>query len=152
MSDHVRSMGYGKHRYAPLLAMFIFSHNFVGTIGDIFFVWRTQNNYYFMDSETFEEVAVGANIVGDNSKWIVEGMEVSLVNFKEGVIEVVVPNSANYEIIETEPNVKGNTAQGYTKPATLSSGAVINVPGYLEQGEMIRVDTEKGEFQERVKS
>ena len=105
-----------------------------------------------MDSETFEEVAVGANIVGDNSKWIVEGMEVSLVNFKEGVIEVVVPNSANYEIIETEPNVKGNTAQGYTKPATLSSGAVINVPGYLEQGEMIRVDTEKGEFQERVKN
>lgn len=104
-----------------------------------------------MDSETFDEVVVGSNIVGDGAKWLAEGMEVNLVNFKGSVIEIVVPSSANYEIVETEPNVKGNTAQGYTKPATLSSGAVINVPGYLEQGEIIRVDTEKGAFQERVK-
>ncbi|CAB9513331.1 factor P [Seminavis robusta] len=115
------------------------------------FTYNDENNFYFMDSETFEEVAVGAKIVGDNAKWIDEGMEISLVNFKDNVIEVVVPSSANYEIVETEPNVKGNTAQGYTKPATLSSGAVINVPGYLETGEMIRVDTDKGSFQERVK-
>ena len=91
-------------------------------------------------------------IVGDSEKWIAEGMEVQLVNFKGNCIEVVVPSSANYEIVETEPVMKGNTAQGYTKPATLNSGAVISVPGYLEQGEMIRVDTEKGIFQERVKS
>ena len=91
-----------------------------------------------MDSETFDEIAVSAKTVGDNEKWIAEGMEVNLVNFKGSVIEVVVPSSANYEIVETEPNVKGNTAQGYTKPATLNSGAVISVPGYLEQGEMIR--------------
>jgi elongation factor P len=78
-------------------------------------------------------------------------MEVSLVFFKGNVIEVVVPKVVAYEVVETEPNVKGNTAQGYTKPATLSSGAVISVPGYLEQGETIKVDTEKGEFLERVK-
>lgn len=104
-----------------------------------------------MDSVTFEEIVVSAQMVGESAKWIAEGMEVSLVNFKDAVIEVVVPSSANYEIVDTEPNVKGNTAQGHTKPATLSSGAVINVPGYLEQGEFIRVDTEKGTFQERVK-
>ena len=110
-----------------------------------------QDNMYFMDSESFEEVAVPMKIVGDNEKWITEGMEISLVIFKDKVIEVVVPSSVVYEIVETEPNVKGNTAQGYTKPATLSSGAVINIPGYLEQGEMIKVDTDKGTFQERAK-
>ena len=106
---------------------------------------------YFMDSESFEEVVVGNKIVGESAKWIAGGMEVSLVSFKDKVIEVVVPSSVVYEIVETEPNVKGNTAQGYTKPATLSSGAVINIPGYLEQGEMIKVDTDKGTFQERAK-
>ena len=110
-----------------------------------------QDNMYFMDSESFEEVVVGNKIVGESAKWIAEGMEVSLVSFKDKVIEVVVPSSVVYEIVETEPNVKGNTAQGYTKPATLSSGAVINIPGYLEQGEMIKVDTDKGTFQERAK-
>lgn len=103
-----------------------------------------------MDSETFEEIVVGNNIVDDKAKWISEGMELTLVNFQDKVIEVVVPNTFVYEITETEPNVKGNTAQGYTKPAVLDSGATINVPGYLAQGESIRVDTEKGIFIERA--
>jgi elongation factor P len=103
-----------------------------------------------MDSETFDEVAVNSNIVEDKAKWIAEGMEVTLVEFKGSIIEVVVPSTFVYEVAETEPNVKGNTAQGYTKPATLSSGAVINVPGYLESGELIKVDTDKGAFIERA--
>ena len=104
-----------------------------------------------MNSETFEEVPVDSKVVGDNVDWLEEGLEVSLVFFKEGCIEVSVPKTGTYEITETEPNVKGNTAQGYTKPATLSCGATINIPGYLNQGEMIRVDTEKREFLERAK-
>jgi len=114
------------------------------------YTYDDDNNMYFMDSATFEEIAVGKKVVGDSEKWIGEGMEISLVKFKGQVIEVVVPSWAIYEIVETEPNVKGNTAQGYTKPATLSSGAVINVPGYLEQGELIKVDTEKGAFLQRA--
>ena len=104
---------------------------------------------YFMDSTTFEEIPVGKNIVDEAEKWIAEGMEVKLVEFKGNIIEVVVPKSAIYEIVETEPNAKGNTAQGHTKPATLNSGAVITVPGYLEQGETIKVDTDKGVFLQR---
>ena len=103
-----------------------------------------------MNSETFEEVPVGRKVVDDQEDWLEEGMEVSLVFFKGNVIEVVVPSSGIYEIIETEPNVKGNTAQGYTKPAVLSCGATITVPGYLEQGEMIKVDTGKRAFVERA--
>jgi elongation factor P len=103
-----------------------------------------------MNSETFEEVPVDSKVVGDKNEWIAEGMEINLVFFKDGVIEVVVPQTTTYTIAETEPNVKGNTAQGHTKPATLSCGATINVPGYLEQGEVILVDTEKRAFLSRA--
>lgn len=103
-----------------------------------------------MNSETFEEVPVSTKTVDDQKDWLEEGMEVSLVFFKENVIEVVVPSTGTYEIVETEPNVKGNTAQGYTKPAVLSCGATVTVPGYLDQGEMIKVDTTKRAFLERA--
>ena len=103
-----------------------------------------------MNSETFEEVPVGKKVVDDQEDWLEEGSEVKLVFFKGNVIEVVVPSSGVYEIVETEPNVKGNTAQGYTKPAVLSCGATITIPGYLDQGEMIKVDTQKRAFLERA--
>lgn len=106
--------------------------------------------FFFMDSETFDTIPVAKQIVGDKVDLIPEGMELTLVEFKENIIEVVLPKTFVYEIVETEPNVKGNTAQGYTKPATLSSGAVITIPGYLEQGENIKVDTEKRAFVERA--
>jgi elongation factor P len=104
-----------------------------------------------MNSETFEEIPVGQKVVGDVEDWLEEGMELNLVFFNDKVIEVVVPSTGIYEIVETEPNAKGNTAQGHTKPATLSCGAVITVPGYLAQGEMIKVDTDKRVFVERAK-
>lgn len=107
------------------------------------------NNYYFMDMETFEELAVGPKIVGDTSEWFGEGGEVSLVMFKGNVIEVQVPKTIVATIVETEPSVKGNTAQGHTKPAKLDCGATITVPGFLSEGEKIRVDTEKAVYLDR---
>jgi len=114
------------------------------------YTYQDGNTFFFMNSETFEEVPVSAKTVDDMEDWLEEGMEVSLVFFKENCIEVVVPSTGVYEIMETEPNVKGNTAQGYTKPAVLSCGATITVPGYLETGEMIKVDTGKRAFLERA--
>lgn len=114
------------------------------------YTYQDGDTFFFMNSETFEEVPVSSKTVDNQSDWLEEGMEVSLVFFKENVIEVVVPSTGVYEIIETEPNVKGNTAQGYTKPAVLSCGATITVPGYLEQGEIIKVDTTKRAFLERA--
>jgi elongation factor P len=104
-----------------------------------------------MNSETFEEIPCGVKVVGDRADWISEGGEVTLVIFKEKIIEVMVPSPATFKILETEPNMKGNTSSGYTKPAVLDCGATINVPGYLNQGELIRVDTDRGEFLERFK-
>eukprot|EP00586_Coscinodiscus_wailesii_P023673 CAMPEP_0172495438 /NCGR_PEP_ID=MMETSP1066-20121228/70732_1 /TAXON_ID=671091 /ORGANISM="Coscinodiscus wailesii, Strain CCMP2513" /LENGTH=222 /DNA_ID=CAMNT_0013267111 /DNA_START=100 /DNA_END=768 /DNA_ORIENTATION=+ len=117
------------------------------------FTYPDENgNYFFMDMETFEEVMVDAKLVEDRADWIGEGMEVSLIKFKGNVIEVVVPSPMVFEVVETEPNMKGNTAQGYTKPAVLSCGATISVPGFIETGQMVKVDTEKKEYLERVNS
>jgi translation elongation factor P len=107
-------------------------------------------NFYFMDSDSFEEVMVESKLMEDVAKWIAEGMECSLVFFKGNVIEVQVPGTYVYEIVETEPSVKGNTANAHTKPATLNSGAVVTIPGFIEQGTKIKVDTAKGEYLERA--
>ena len=117
---------------------------------DAQYTYNEGETFFFMNSETFEEIPVGSKVVGDREKWLSEGSEATLVQFKDQIIEVMVPSPAIYEVVETEPNVKGNTAQGYTKPATLDCGAVISVPGFVEQGSKVRVDTEKGEYMDRV--
>jgi elongation factor P len=106
-----------------------------------------------MNSETFEEIAVPTKIVtvDDKCDWIEEGGEVNLVFFNDKVIELVLAQTMVFQIVETEPNAKGNTASGHTKPAVLSCGATITVPGYLDQGEFIKCDTDKKTFIERAK-
>ena len=104
-------------------------------------------NYFFMDTESFEEVMVDAKVMEESKKWITDGMLCNLVLFKGNVIECVVPNPFVYEVIETEPNMKGNTASGgFTKPAKLSCGAMISIPGFIDQGTKVKVDTDKGEY------
>lgn len=93
---------------------------------------------------------VDSKVVEEQKKWIIEGMEVSLINFKGTCIEVVPPKIFVYDIVETEPSLKGNTSGAHTKPAVLSSGAVVTVPGFVEQGTPIKVDTEKGTYIERA--
>ena len=105
-----------------------------------------------MDSQSFEEVMVESKIIEDQKKWIAEGMELDLIYFNGQVIEVRVPSPYTYEIVETEPSVKGNTAQGHTKPATLNSGATVTVPGFIEQGSQIKVDSVKGEYMQLAKN
>jgi len=115
------------------------------------YTYKDENgNYMFMDMETFEESMIEASVVVDTKKWLSEGMECTLVSFKERVIEVVVPKTMEFEVVETEPNVKGNTSSAHTKPATLDCGAVVTVPGFIKQGERIKVDTEKGDYMERA--
>jgi elongation factor P len=95
-----------------------------------------------MNAQSFEEVAVGAKIVEGMDDLIDEGMEVTLVFFKGSVIECVLPKSCTYTVTECPPN----TSEAKNKPLTLSSGAIISGPGYVEVGESIKVDTEKREF------
>ena len=115
------------------------------------YTYQDENeNYFFMDSESFEEVMVESKIMEDAKKWMIEGMECDLIYFKGKVIECNAPSPYVYEVLETEANVKGNTSSAHTKPATIAAGAVVTVPGFIDQGSSIKVDTEKGLYMERA--
>mmetsp|Transcript_6293 Transcript_6293/g.13188 ORF Transcript_6293/g.13188 Transcript_6293/m.13188 type:complete len:233 (-) Transcript_6293:144-842(-) len=116
------------------------------------FTYEDNGNYIFMDNETFEETLISSDIMGDNLQWITEGAQVTLIMFDGLAIDIQVPKTIEATIVETEPNMKGNTSGAFTKPATLDCGAVVTVPGFLETGELIRVDTEKKTYLDRVKS
>jgi len=107
-------------------------------------------NYVFMNMETFEEARVPTAQAASESKYFKEGMELKLMEWNGKVIAVQVPATLELKVVETEPGVKGNTAQGVTKPATLETGAIINVPGFIDVDEVIKVNTEKDEYLGRV--
>jgi elongation factor P len=104
----------------------------------------------FMDTATYEQIGLTHDSVGDNVKWLVDGMNVDILFHNGKAIDVEVPLSAEYEVVETPPNFKGDS-QGGKKPATLNSGAVVQVPFHILEGDLIRVDTSKGEYLEKVK-
>jgi elongation factor P len=106
--------------------------------------------WYFMEPDTFEQHQADAAAVSDSHLWLKEQdrCEVTLYNGTPLIVEP--PNFVELEIVETDPGLKGDTATGGTKPATLSTGAVVKVPLFLTQGEIIRVDTRTGEYQNRA--
>jgi len=104
----------------------------------------------FMDNETYDQIAITHEDVGEVEKWMVDGMNVDILFFNNKPIGVEVPNFVNLKIVETPPNFKGDS-QGGKKPATLESGAVVQVPFHILEGELIKVDTVKGEYLEKAK-
>ena len=106
--------------------------------------------WYFMEPDTFEQHQADQNVVGDSRKWLNEQDRCEITLFNGIPLSVLPPNFVELEIVETDPGLKGDTAQGGSKPATLSTGATIKVPLFLNQGEIVRVDTRTGEYQNRV--
>lgn len=114
------------------------------------YLYNDGDSYWFMDMETYEQVPVGDDLVGDNRQWMKEN-DICLLNYANGVLYAVQPPMfVEVEITETDPGFKGDTVQGGTKPATIETGATIQVPLYLNQGEIIKVDTRDGKFVSRV--
>ena len=107
--------------------------------------------YHFMDQETYEDVPVNASDVGDNFKFVKEEMMCKVLSYKGKVFGVEPPNFVELQVTQTDPGFAGNTATNATKPATLETGAEIRVPLFIDEGEMIRIDTRTGEYMERVK-
>ncbi|MCX7593160.1 MAG: elongation factor P [Fischerella sp.] len=103
--------------------------------------YKDGDEYVFMDMETYEEGRLSAAQIGDRVKYLKEGMEVNVVRWGDQVLEVELPNSVVLEVVQTDPGVKGDTATGGSKPATLETGAVVMVPLFISQGERIRIDT-----------
>lgn len=115
------------------------------------FLYATGDEYFFMDNDTYEQSSLSAKQMGDNKNWLKENMVVQVLYHNGEPLNVEVPMFVELKVVRTDPGVKGDTAAGGTKPATLETGAVVKVPLYLEEGEVIKVDTRTGEYLERVK-
>ncbi|CAG9465290.1 unnamed protein product [Pedinophyceae sp. YPF-701] len=115
---------------------------------DVQFTYVDGDTHVFMDMATFEEVRIPS---GSWAKWLKEGSEVTCVFWQGKSLSVDVPLTLELKVERTDPGVKGNTAQGGSKPATLETGAQINVPLFIEEGELIKVNTENNEYLGRVK-
>ena len=108
--------------------------------------------YYFMDPETYDQVPLAQEQVEDAVKWIRENDEVTIKFFQGNAFQVEAENFVNLVVIDCEPGVKGNTATNVTKAATVETGATVQVPIFIEQGEKIQIDTRTGEYLGRAKN
>ncbi len=117
---------------------------------DMQFLYSDDDLYHFMDTETFEQMPIGKDNIGDALKFVKENEVVKILSHKGNVFGIEPPTFVELKIIETEPGYKGDTATGATKPATVETGAVIKVPLFVDAGEVIRIDTRTGEYMERV--
>ncbi len=117
---------------------------------DMQYLYQDGDLYYFMDSETYDQLPLSASQLGDALKFVKENEYVKLLIYKGNVFGVEPPNFVALEVTETEPGFKGDTTTGAQKPATLETGATINVPLFINIGDVIRVDTRTGSYMERA--
>lgn len=108
-------------------------------------------HYYFMDNETYDELALTADQVGNATDFLVDNLEVTIAFHENDPIEVRIPQHMNLRVMRTEPGVRGDTATGGNKPATLETGVVVQVPLFVDEGEIVRIDTRERRYIERVK-
>ncbi|MCF2555260.1 elongation factor P [Faecalicatena contorta] len=106
--------------------------------------------YYFMDQETYDQIPVSKDTVGDSLKFVKENEEVTIVSYQGNPFSIEPPLTVELLITESEPGVKGNTATGATKPAIVETGAQVMVPLFVDQGETIKIDTRTGEYLSRA--
>ncbi len=110
------------------------------------YTYREGEQLVFMDMGTYEETSLSEQQIGDRVKYLKEGMEVSVVRWGEQVLEVELPNSVVLEVTQTDPGIKGDTATGGTKPATVETGAEVMVPLFITIGERIKIDTRNDSY------
>ena len=117
---------------------------------DMEYLYSDGDLYYFMDSETYENIPIGADKLSDNFKFVKENVVCKILSYKGVVFGVEPPTFLELQVTKTDPGFKGDTATNTLKPATLETGAEIRVPLFIDEGEMIRVDTRTGEYLERA--
>jgi elongation factor P len=114
------------------------------------YLFSQGDRFTFMDTESYDQVAIPATVLGDQRKYLKEGLEVDLLGFKDQVIAVELPIKVPLKVSQTDPGVRGDTVTGGSKPATLESGAVITVPLFVKPGDSVLVDTRQGTYVERA--
>ena len=117
---------------------------------DMQYLYADGDLYNFMDVNTYEQIALSSDVVGDALKFVKENETVKVCSYNGKVFSVEAPLFVELEITDTEPGFAGNTAQGATKPATVETGATVYVPLFVNQGDVIKIDTRTGEYLSRV--
>ena len=117
---------------------------------EVFYSYPDGDFYVFSDAETYEEYRLGSNVIGDLSYFLIEDAACKILFFNERPIEVTLPTFVEKEITETEPGARGDTATNVTKPAKIDTGYQLEVPIFLNQGDVIKIDTRTGKYAERV--
>ena len=117
---------------------------------DMQYLYQDGDLYYFMDNETYENLPINEDKLGGNFKFVKENTDVKVLSYKGVVFGVEPPFFMELQVTKTDPGFKGDTATNATKPATLETGAEIKVPLFIEEGDLIRVDTRTGEYMERA--
>jgi len=114
------------------------------------YLYRSGEDYVFMDMETFDQTTVSDDQVGEQAKYLKDNLEVSMVTHEGRLIEIELPHSVELTVTNTDPGLRGDTVSGGSKPATLETGAVVQVPLFINEGDVIRVDTRSDQYLERV--
>jgi elongation factor P len=114
------------------------------------YLYKDGENYVFMDQETYEQPQLSEEVLSDHAQWLKEGTTVELLVYEEEPLDVELPTTVDLVVTDTAPSFKGNTASGGGKPATLETGAVVQVPFFVNTGDTVRVNTESGEYLTRV--
>jgi elongation factor P len=114
------------------------------------YIYPDGTDFVFMDEKSGEQITVPGEKVGDDSRWLSDGMNVDVTVFKGQPIGVSLPAHVTLQVVSSEPGIKGDTASGASKPATVSTGATVNVPLFVQEGEWIKIDTTDGKYIERV--
>lgn len=117
---------------------------------DMQYLYADGDLYYFMDNETYENIPINADKMGDNFRFVKENTDVKVLSYKGVVFGIEPPFFVELQITKTDPGFKGDTATNATKPATLETGAEIRVPLFIDEGDVIRIDTRTGEYMERA--
>ncbi len=115
------------------------------------YLYKDGEGYHFMDLKTYEQVSISTEQLGEAVKFLKENMEVDVLFFQGNPIDITLPNFVELEVVESPPGEKGNTATGATKPATLETGYELQVPLFINEGDVLKIDTRTGEYIERVK-
>ena len=116
------------------------------------YLYSDTDSHFFMDNQTFEQVSVLDNIIGKNVNFLKDGMIVDLLFDGSEILDIRLPAHVNLKVVETEPGIKGNTATGATKPAKVETGYLVQVPLFVAEGNILKIDTRTGEYIERLKS
>jgi elongation factor P len=115
------------------------------------YLYMEDNKYCFMDNETYEQVFLTADQVGDARNFLIDNLEAQVLLFEDRPLGVTLPNTVDLTVTKAEPWAKGDTVSGKTKPVTVQTGYLLQVPPFIEEGEKIRIDTRSGEYLTRVK-